>query len=92
MGMPLAIHPRTQSDFTQEVDRAGLQHAGPNSPQHMSTALPFQYHAVDAVSMEHMGQKQAGGTPADDSHLRSPRRAWVDIRLIGRSTSISRLG
>jgi hypothetical protein len=29
----------------------------------MSTALPFQYDAVDAVSMEHMGQKQAGGPP-----------------------------
>jgi hypothetical protein len=71
MGMPLAIHPHTQSDFTQELDRAGLQNARPNSPQHMSTALPFQYDAVDAVSMEHMGQKQAGGTPADDSHLRS---------------------
>ena len=40
-------------------------------PQHMSTALAFQYNAVDAVSMEHMGQKQAGGPPADDSHLRS---------------------
>ena len=53
--MPLAIHPRTQSYFTQELDRAGLEHAGPNSPQHMSTALPFQYDAVDAVAMENMG-------------------------------------
>ena len=43
MGMPLAIHPRTQSHFTQELDRAGLQHAGANSLQHMSPALPFQY-------------------------------------------------
>jgi alcohol dehydrogenase (cytochrome c) len=47
--------------------------AGANSLQHMSTALPFQYDAVDAASMEHMGQKQAGRTPADDSHLRSRR-------------------
>jgi len=77
MRMPLAIHPRTQSDFTQELDRAGLQHAGANSPQHMSTALSFQYDAVDAVSMEHMGQKQAGGTTADDSHLRSRRHLHV---------------
>jgi hypothetical protein len=43
----------------------------------MSTALSFQYDAVDAVSMEHMGQKQAGGTTADDSHLRSRRHLHV---------------
>jgi hypothetical protein len=42
MGMPLAIHPRTQSDLSQELDRAGRQHAGANSLHHMSTALPFQ--------------------------------------------------
>jgi len=42
MGVPLAIHPEAQSNFTQELDRAGLQHAGANSLQHMSTALPFQ--------------------------------------------------
>ena len=77
MGVPLAIHPSTQSDFTQELDRAGLQHAGANSLQHVSTALPFKYDAVDAVSMEHMGQKQAGGATADDSHLRSRRPLHV---------------
>jgi hypothetical protein len=33
---------------------------------------------ADAVSMEHMGQKQAGRTPADDdSHLRSRRHLHV---------------
>ena len=76
-GDALAIHPGAQSDFAQELDRAGLQHAGANSLQYMSTALPFQYDAVDAVSIEHMGQKQAGGTPADDSHLRSRRHLHV---------------
>jgi len=80
MGMPLAIHPRTQSDFTQELDRAGLQHAGANTRQHVGAALPFKDDAIDAVSMKNMRQKQAGRTTADNRHLGS--RCRFHRRLI----------
>src|SRR3984893_1930941 len=72
------------SDFAQKLDRAGLEHAGANSLQHVIAVLPFQYDAVDAVSMEHMRQKQAGRTPADDGHLRSRRHLRRPLSQKGR--------
>src|SRR5262249_59438213 len=73
VGMPDAIHAPAQSDLPQKLDAARLQHAGTNSLQHMGAALPFQYNAVDAVSIEKMGQQQARGATADDRHLGSRR-------------------
>jgi hypothetical protein len=70
--MSLTIHARAKSDLTQKLNGAG-PHASANSSQHMGAALPFQYNGVDAVSIENMGQQQAGWATADDCHLRSRR-------------------
>jgi hypothetical protein len=35
--------------------------------------MALQYDAVDAVSIENMGQQQSGRAPADDRHLGSRR-------------------
>jgi hypothetical protein len=39
----------------------------------MRAALPFQYDRVDAISIENMGQQQAGWATANNCHLRSRR-------------------
>jgi hypothetical protein len=74
MGMALAIHPLSEANRAQQIDRSGLQNAGPNPVQHMLAALPLDHDAIDAVSIEDMGQKQSGRPAADDCHLRSHRR------------------
>jgi hypothetical protein len=39
----------------------------------MLAALPFQHDAIDAISIEDMGQKQSSRPAADDCHLGSHR-------------------
>jgi hypothetical protein len=69
--MAFATHPFAEADSPQQVDRSRLQGTGPNTLQHMLSGLPFQYDAIDAISMEDVGQKQAGWPSSDDRHLGS---------------------
>src|ERR1700694_257734 len=84
--MSLTIHARAKSDLTQKLNGAGLQHASPNSSQHMGAALPFQYDGVDAVSIENMGQQQAGWATADDCRLGSRRHFHRPLSQRGMSS------
>ena len=72
--MAFTIHTLPESDRTQQIDCSGLQHPGPNPPQNMLAALPFQHDAIDAVSIEDMGQQHSSWPASDDCHLGPHRR------------------
>src|SRR5205807_4308631 len=67
----LKIHARAKSNLAQKLDRASLQNASANSFLHMGAAVPFQHDGVDAISVENMGQQQAGWATANDCYLGS---------------------
>src|SRR5262249_41080715 len=54
MRIALAIHALAKADLAQQLDRTRFERARANSMQHMLSALPFQYHAIDAASIEDM--------------------------------------
>jgi hypothetical protein len=88
MGMAFTIHTLPESDRTQQIDCSGLQHAGPNPLQYTLAALPFQHDAIDAISIEDMGQKQSSRPAADDCHLGSHRH--FHGRLSNQDVTISK--
>ena len=69
--MALAIHALAEAGRAQEIDRAGLQHAGANAAQDMRPALPLEHDTVDAVEIEHVREQQPGRAAADNRHLSS---------------------
>ena len=77
MGMTFMIHPLAKAHRPKQVDRSGLQDAGPNPAQHMLATLPLKHDAIDPALIEDMGQKQSGRPAADDCHLGSHSRFHV---------------
>ena len=69
MRVAFAVHALAQSHRAQQLDRARLQHAGADPPQHVRTALPLQHDRVDPLAIEHVGEQQPGRPAADDRHL-----------------------
>jgi len=61
--MAFTIHALAESDRAQQIDGSRLQHSGSNPPQDMLAALPFQHNAIDAVSIQYVGEKQSGRPP-----------------------------
>jgi hypothetical protein len=71
MRLTFAIHAFPEADGAQQIDRTRLERAGANSIEYMLSGLPFQYDAIDAVSIEDMRQQQPSRSAADDRHLGS---------------------
>ena len=69
MRMAFAVHPFPDAGVAQQLDRAVFEHAGPNALEHVRLGLPLEHDAVDSAKMQHMGQEEAGGPPADDRDL-----------------------
>src|SRR5690606_24592878 len=45
----LTLHAAGAHGFLQQLDRAALQHAGTNAPEHVCRAAPFEDDAFDAL-------------------------------------------
>src|SRR5262249_62396056 len=84
MRVTFAIHAVPEADGSEQLDRTGFEGAGTNAMQHMLSRLPFQYDAIDAVSVEDVRQQQPGGPAANDRHLGShaPPPAHVKVRIV----------
>ncbi len=69
MRMAFAVHPFASARIAQHLDGAVFEHAGADALQDISFGLPLEDDAVDSLSVQQMGQKQAGRAAADDRDL-----------------------
>ena len=57
MHQPLAVQPRGHAALLQQIDRALLQHAGPDAAFHIGAVPPLQHDAVDPGTVQELGQQ-----------------------------------
>jgi hypothetical protein len=56
-----ALHSRVDTSHAQEIGRSLFQNAGSDSVFHMDATLSLQNDRLDAVQVEKLCKKQAGG-------------------------------
>ena len=67
----LAREPIADTDLPHQIDRALLEHARAHAFDHVLPAAVLDDDGVDALEMKELPEHQAGGTSADDAHLRA---------------------
>jgi hypothetical protein len=66
---PLSVHPRTEADRAEQLDRAGLEQAGPLPCLTVGPAAVLHHDRVDAAQRQQVREQQAGGSGPDDADL-----------------------
>ena len=69
MRQAFSVHPQARAGPVQQVDRALLQHAGPDPLQHVTRRLALQDDVVDAFAGQQLAEHQPSRAPADDGDL-----------------------
>ena len=70
---PLAVQPLSRPGGGQEVDDALLDHACADARLDVLAAPVLEDDRVDALQVEQMAEREAGGAGADDPDLRAAR-------------------
>jgi hypothetical protein len=66
---PFALEPAADSRIDQQVDRALLEHAGPDAFFHVAAAVELEHDRGYAREVQQVRQQQPGRTGADDGDL-----------------------
>jgi len=65
------LHPRADTHFGEQINRALLQHTGPDTLLNIRAAAIFENDGFNALQVKKMGQHQTRGACAHDSDLRT---------------------
>jgi outer membrane cobalamin receptor len=79
----LAQEAGTGAHRIQQVDRALLQDAGPDTVDHIVAAAVLDNDGIDAIEMQEMPEHQSCGAGADDAHLRAEKGHFSSLILDG---------
>ena len=67
---PLAGEPVADAELVQQVDRVLLEQPGADALLDVLAVARLEHDALDARALEQQGERQAGGSGADDADLR----------------------
>ena len=76
MDEPFPVHPLADAGLPQDLDRAVLQHAGPDAPLDPGAALALDDDRVDAGEVEQAREEKSGGACPDDADLGAGGGGW----------------
>ena len=65
----LGVHPLAEADRAEQLDRAGLEQAGPLPRLAVGPAAVLHHDRVDAAQGQQVREQQAGRTGPDDRDL-----------------------
>ena len=74
MDDPFALEPLADPGAFEQVDRALLQHAGPDACLDVVATPILEHHGVDPSGVQQLPERQPGRTRADDRDLRAGAR------------------
>ena len=69
MHQPFGVQTRSDAGTVEYVDRALLEHAGADAPEHVLGAALFEDDGVDARLVQQLPEQQPGRSRADDRDL-----------------------
>jgi hypothetical protein len=68
---PLTVHPISDSDRTEEIDRPLLEDASAQTALDVRAIAPLDDHGVDALAVQQMPEREPRRSGADDRDLRA---------------------
>ncbi len=68
----LGVHPLAQADRAEQLDRSGLEQAGPLPRLAVGPAAVLHHDGIDAAQRQQVREQQAGRAGADDPDLSAP--------------------
>jgi hypothetical protein len=68
---PFAVHAGAEPEGPEQIDGSLLEHAGAQASLDVRTIATFDDDRLDAVGMEDVREREAGGTGPDDRDLRT---------------------
>ncbi len=71
---PLALHPFAEAHLGQQIDRALLEHAGPDGRLDLRPAAQLEHDGLDPLQVQEVGEQQPCRAGPDDADLRAHAR------------------